>query len=231
VELEVGSSALAGFGIMPHPMGTLEELRQQGLDPARIGSCAPNPDVSGDRSVRGCPMWSECPFHLKRYGGFKANGGPHYIAYFMQSHDNRKKEDIATCYAYTLTLLKRERAARAAREDGKPHEIIRVVAQEGGEYWKRDRVPVDPKDQSITAKYKWEEGLAKVPRFPRPMQNEDLYNDQALTQRELKRMTQDPDFEIRLDPAVPAAEPEGEDVLDMPTAAPESPHPVRSKRT
>ena len=189
-----GSGALGRLGIVTTPIGTLDELREQGIDPREVACChAPAPGV-----IRGCAIEKECPFHLKRYGGFKGTGGPKYVGYFLQTHEGNKKEDFCTCVVFVRTLLARQRAGMAARQEGKPHEIIRVVAQEGEKIITRISVPVNELDKSPTADYKYVMAAVEVPKFPRPGQNEKISYDQKLTARELARQRAEDKFEDEL---------------------------------
>ena len=59
------AGALAQLGIQPTPVDTLAAVKRAGFDPSLVASCA-----RPSQGVRGCPMWKECPFHLKKYGGY-----------------------------------------------------------------------------------------------------------------------------------------------------------------
>lgn len=183
-----GSGLLGMLGENPLPQGTPEELRKAGLDPARIGSCAPK-----SPGVRGCPMWKECPFHLQKYGGFKGHG-PKYVGYYLKTHENRQKQDFMTCHAFVRTMMGRMKTSVAAQLDGKPHEIVRVIAQEGETIRTRVGVKKNPDDKTATAEYEMRTETKPVPAHPRPGDNTQTNYDADLWAEEQIRRKYDPDF-------------------------------------
>src|SRR5678815_4617991 len=117
-----GSGALGMMGVDDVPRGTVEELRAVGLDPAQVGSCAPR----GAGGVRGCRMEQECIFAQARYGGFKGKG-PKNVGYYKREIDGPQKQDWMPCHSFVQSLARRMRAGDAAREQGQPHEQIRII--------------------------------------------------------------------------------------------------------
>jgi hypothetical protein len=170
------------MGQVDHPCGTLEELQEQGLDPRKVACCAPN-----SPGVRGCNHYEDCIFHMKRYGGFRGKG-PRYVGYFLKTHEGAKKEDFMSCYHFIKTLLGRMRAGNAYREQGKPHEVIRIIAQEGEPVLKRFDEALDKNNNKTgDLRRKIYHRSVAVPPFPRPKDNPLVTYDQELDARELER--------------------------------------------
>lgn len=219
-----GSGALGMLGENPIPQGTLDELRKEGADPARIACCAPRAP-----GVRGCAVENECPFHLQKYGGFKYKG-PKNVGYYLRTHEGQQKQDFTSCHAFVRTLLSRMRSGIAAAQEGKPHEIIRIIGQEGDTIRQRYAEPVNPNDHTINARWRMVTKTVTIPAHPRPGDNPQTSYDQELWAEEKARRKHDPDFIIgpiemadEPDEMLPAmtAEAIGDDeVLDMDLAKP-----------
>jgi len=183
-----GSGVLGMLGEDPIPRGTPDELRAAGLDPLKIGSCAPR-----SPGVRGCQFESLCIFGQQRYGGFKGKG-PRYVGYSLITIEGTAKRDTITCHGFIRALLNRMRAGNQAREEGKPHESIRIVAQEGEEIEVNPFEQVDPDDKKITAAIRRNPKVIKVPRHPRPADNPQVTFEQRLWAEENVRRKFDPEF-------------------------------------
>lgn len=184
-----GSGALGMLGENPIPQGTPDELRAAGLDPAKVGSCAPRSE-----GVRGCPLDPECIFGQARYGGFKGVSGPHNIGYYKREVDGTQKQDVMTCHGFVRSLVRRMRAGDIAREEGKPHEQIRIIAQEGEWITINPIVQTDPNDKRVTAEWKRDPHKIQVPKHPRPSDNPQITYDQQLWAEEQIRRKYDPEF-------------------------------------
>lgn len=173
-----------------HPHGTVDELRREGLDPEKVSSCAPK-----SPGVRGCNHWADCPFHLTRLGGFKGQG-PHYVAYYLKTHEGDEKEDVSSCYLFTKTLLARMRASVAFADRGLPHEKIRIIAQEGGKYLKTTDEAMDKNNNKTgDLRRKITRAMAEVPEFPRPGSVDHIRGKGLLSQRERERELAEQDAE------------------------------------
>lgn len=184
-----GSGALALVGQNPIPQGTPDELRKLGVDPEKIGSCAPR-----SPGVHGCAVERDCRFHLQKLGGFKYQG-PRNVGYYLRTHEGNQKEDFCTCHAFVRTLQARMLAGNAQRDAGNVNaEIIRIVAQEGGTIRQRVAVPIDPNNHNINAAYKFETRRIEVPVHPRPGDNTQMDYESELWLDELNRRNEDPEF-------------------------------------
>ena len=188
-----GSGALGLLGIAPLPQGTPDELRRAGLNPEQIASCAP----SGP-GVRGCPLEKECPFQLAKYGGFKYQG-PKYVGFYQMTSEGNQREDFMLCHAFVRTMLARMREGNRAREEGRAHETIRVIAQEGDTVRQRVAVPVNPDDHTINARYAVKTFRVQVPEWPRPGDRSQVSYDQELWQDEQRRRGEDPEFSMGME--------------------------------
>lgn len=145
------------------PQGSLQYLRESGLDPAKVGSCAaPAP------GVRGCPFWHDCIFDKKKYGitkPFKGNG-PEFVGYILKTPDDVKKEDDMLCYRFNQVFRKRMLAMNALAEEGKEHDVIRIIAHEGEPILKRFQYPIDPNpNKSKDYRLRYEDKLVPVSTF------------------------------------------------------------------
>lgn len=187
-------------GIKHMPVGTLEEIQAEGLNPDLIASC--HSRVEG--VTRGCPVWSTCQFHLKERGGFKGKG-PKNVGYYLRTTRDegaRTKEDFIPCYGFVLALQSRMNFGRAQKEEGKEHEVIRIVAQEGEKIAVRHYVSVAADGGNRTGDIRIREipEIIEVPKFLRPRQNPGVTYEQMLRQREGRRLeieseTEDERFE------------------------------------
>lgn len=140
------------------PVGTLRELREANLDLKANAACSPGGKGS---PVRGCPVWEDCRFHLKRQGGFKGRG-PHNVGYF-EKIDNAVKEDWCPCYLWTRNL-------QPLADQNIPGHVYAIVAQEGEDITFVRTYAVDGLDSNRTKNYATarEKVVMPVPKFPRP---------------------------------------------------------------
>lgn len=193
-----GSGVLNQMGIIPNPVGTLEEVRRAGLDPNQVASCAPSADSPNRiQGVRGCPVYDECIFGQKRYNGGKWSkgvDGPHYVGYRLQTHEGDIKEDDCTCFTFIKTLKRRMLVGLAERSEGRRGELIRITAQEGEMIRTRQQVRVDPKDRGPNPEWKWDMALRPVHTFPRPDKNPQLTYEQQLLAAERDAQKREDDY-------------------------------------
>lgn len=134
--MPLDGSMLDILGEHPFPAGTLDQIRQAGLNPSKVGCCAPPA-----RGVRGCP-WAaptetspegECIFSQSRYGGFRGKKVSNVGVYLRTSAtDGGRQQHFQTpCYAFIRTLKSRMIDGITQRARGLDGEIVRIIAQEG----------------------------------------------------------------------------------------------------
>lgn len=116
------------------PLGTVDEVREAGLDPAKTTCCA----RGVKDQVQACPMWGGCRFDQpSKAGVFKGTGGPHYVGLEIYTGETLPSGEPAVnrtsmlCHAYVRTMQERADAGETARQRGKPGEVIRLCAKEG----------------------------------------------------------------------------------------------------
>jgi hypothetical protein len=180
--------AMGVLGINPQPIGTLDELRRENLNPALIGSCAPS-----SPGVRGCQSYPNCIFRFKKFGGFRDFGAKN-IGYFIQTHEGNKKEDEGSCHFFMQRLYDRMRAGERDRQDGKAGEIIEVIAQEGEIIHRQVTVNVN-ENPALPARYEKKTFTGPVSRFPRPGERQVVEYNTLLDDRRRAREAQDPDLQ------------------------------------
>lgn len=190
--MQESGGALQTLGITPLPIGTLDELKEAGIDPAQAGSCAPSQPSAG---IRGCAMWKQCPFGQARLGGFKGKSGPKYVGYFLMTHEGDKKEDFISCHAFVRVLLSRMKQMVVDRNEGRIAETVRIIAQEGEKIFTRSGVPDNPADKSINAAYHYAVKEIEVPKMPRPLDDNRTTYDLELAARERARKQIEVDVE------------------------------------
>jgi hypothetical protein len=161
------------------------------MNPVDTASCSPS---NQPNSFRGCPVWTECRFDHKKFGGFKGEG-PRNVGYFIQTHEGNKKEDFCSCYSFVSSLQARMDSGISQRQAGRNGEIIRIVAQEGEKITTRIQVPVDERDKNDKREYQYKVKSVTVPAFQRPAQNERLTYDQELAARQADREKRDREIE------------------------------------
>lgn len=189
----------SSFGIQHLPVGTLEELRENNLDPERVACC--HRTVEGE--VRGCPVWRDCQFQNKNRGGFKGQG-PKNVGFYLRTtkdEGSRSMESFMPCYGFVLALQARMNFGRAQREEGKDHEVIRIIAQQGEPIVVRryESVAADGGNRSGDIRIRsWPEEI-KVPEFLRPNQNPGVTYEQQMREREERRMAIDEELENNRD--------------------------------
>jgi len=180
------AAARSALGIISTPIGTLDEIRAQGMDPEQVSCCHPR-----SPGVRGCPMWDSCRFGEPRRGAFKGQG-PHYIGYYLKtsrSDGGRQVENLSACYNYVRVLQHREIYGHSMKAQRKDHELIRIIAQEGETIyvrrWERNAPDGGNKSNDITMR-SWVEPM-EVPHFPRPSESPAFTYEQQLSERERRR--------------------------------------------
>ena len=182
----------------PLPIGTLQEIQAQGLDPREWASCAAH--VPG--SIRGCALYEECEFNLRKNGAFKGVSGPHIIGYRLVTdrvEGNNGKEDTCTFMTYVEALQARARAGRFLRDQGQDGERIHVVAQEGEEVLRHEWVQSkwDARGECIA----WEQKRykMKVPKFLRPGEMPpSMSYSREIVEREKARIAREDDIEAEV---------------------------------
>jgi hypothetical protein len=176
--MPLDGSTLDMLGEHPLPAGTLDQIRQAGLNPSKVGCCA-----SPARGVRGCP-WAapteispegECIFGQPRYGGFRGKKVSNVGIYLRTSgtDGNRQQQLQMPCHAFIRTLKSRMLDGLTQRARGLDGEIIRIIAQEGEKIRPRIFVssnPSNPNDPLATFVMKrapdggiYEEEVARLP--------------------------------------------------------------------
>lgn len=198
----IGSGGAAGaMGLVPTPIGTLEELRRENLNPALVGSCAPKNDALG---VRGCQYYENCIFRLTKYGGFRGNG-PRNCGVFLQTHEGMKVEMERSCFFVMSRLYDRMRAGERDRQDGKNGEIIQIVALEPSlghplskeVIHKQKTVNIhEGKVPSQPHKFEKKTFTGPVSPFPRPGERHAVAYDTLLDDRRRAREAQDEDLQM-----------------------------------
>jgi hypothetical protein len=139
------------------PVGTPEEIKATGQSTSEWGSCAPNPGITQNHAVMGCPHYANCIF------GFR-NTGPKNVGVFIKLVTGVMAEKKMSCAAFMSGLYTRYKHQERAGE------IVQVVAEEGGEIDIVERVPEQPnggptgKNMRITANPK----TIVIEKFPRP---------------------------------------------------------------
>ena len=171
------------------PAGTLEEIVEAGMDPARVSACTPH---ARDGSIRGCPCYATCIFHRKQFGGFR-DRGPRNVGYYLKlsrGDGGAQKEDYMPCYRFVSTMQQRMFVALDRRNRGEDHETISIIAQEGQKIVVREyrTLAADggnrSKDYRMTAEIK----EIEVPRLVRPSENPlQTYEDQLRARAAARR--------------------------------------------
>lgn len=145
------------------PIGTLDEIRELGLDPSRVGTCSKR----AGKNV-GCPWFNNCRFHQWRdgLGGRKGplNVGVDVILGPIDGGAWDQKQ--MPCFQFYASGL----AARAKNTD-ESGEVIRVIAYEGDDRELNERItvrenPNDPNDKRMLETVE----TRRVQVFPRPAQ-------------------------------------------------------------
>ncbi len=231
-----GSGALGEMQIIANPVGTLDEIKQAGLDPSAVACCAPSGDApNAIRGVRGCNAYNECPFHMKKFnhGKWTRGEGPRYVGYRLFTVEGHKAENDMRCFDFVRTMLKRMRVGQQEREEGRVGEIIRIVAQEGEMI--RTRVGVKDEKDPKGLTYRNEIKLRPVHTFQRPKDMDTVSYDGALRKSEIDAQKRDAELADQWD-AEPVKYDEKDDdwskddaVLDLP--APSGATPIAAPVT
>lgn len=218
--------AAAQLGLHPDPIGTLEELRREGIGPAQVGSCAPP-----SKGVRGCAWYAKCIFRLTKNGGFR-DQGPRNIGYFHRTHEGHKHQNVMVCYTFQQVLYERMRAGQRDIEDGLNGEKIVVFAQEGQTYRPKLKVNLNEGKPGMPPLWGKDEKPRVVPKFPRPGEAPGSEYEAFLQQQEKEWLRADEN--LREGPPLTASDLESEpdepvlpDVIERALAAEHSgPAPV-----
>jgi hypothetical protein len=184
------------MGIQPMPIGTLDELRKEGINPAFVGSCSP--PSSG---VGGCKSYDSCIFRFKKNGGFRDNG-PRNCGYYHRTHEGRAVENDCSCAFFMSRMYDRMRAGERDRQDGKNGEIIQIIAIEGGMNHPLSGEPIhrtmtinENEGTNLAPKWVKKTITGPVPKFPRPADRQTVSYDTLVEDRRRMREAQNPDLE------------------------------------
>lgn len=191
-------AALNAMGMIPKPLGTLEELRKGSLNPARVASCSA-PD--GNRN-KGCDDYHRCIFKLRRNGGFRDTGGPLGVGYYLETHEGTVVENEGPCWWFMERMFRRMTDGQRDRQEGKNGETIQIIAIEpgfdhplSGEVISR-RVFVDINEgKGLPAKFEPKTIVGPVSHFRRLGEREAMTYEAEVRARRLKREQSDPDYE------------------------------------
>lgn len=225
--LQEESGILESLAIHPSPVGTLEEVRREGLDPEKVGSCAPP-----EKGVRGCTYWKACRFGQARACGyrghspeaaFKGTLGPRYVGYYLQTTDNAQKEDDVPCFVFVGSIQYRMDQGNINRQQGLPGELIEVIAHQGEPIQTKTQKWRDETNKLLG--FHFDEKERPVHAFPRPGLNPEFNYEQKLSKRARERRRQAAEAEdqawrnqqgqARAEYADAAPEDEAETTLDL----------------
>ena len=192
-----GSSVASAMGIHPDPIGTLDELRRESIDPAMVGSCSPpSPGVSG------CKHYEQCVFRFKKNGGFR-DQGPAGIGYYHRTHEGRQHENDVPCHFFMKKMYHRMRDGERDRQDGKGGEIVEIIAIEPGRNHPLSglvihrQMTINENDgTALVAKWVKKTITSAVARFPRPADRQTIAYDTLVDDRRRLREAQDPAVEM-----------------------------------
>lgn len=218
-------SELLMWGGTDNPIGTLEEVKSAGLNPEKVCSCTAPVKNSG---IRACPLAGACRFDRPRYGGFKYTTGPQNIGWetitgdMLPTGEPVVQQSWGPCYYWVKNLQKRAEFGLRQRMDGKPGEIVTIVARQGGKVVSRLQMPINVNGEVINQTremfqtledqgtpinrddrrpahdYIMVEVKATVPPFPRPGQRPAL----SYAQRMLKAASDRLDKEREIEDAI-----------------------------
>lgn len=176
------------------PVGTKDEILREGMDPDTTACCAPR-----EPGFRGCLVYKDCLHNRMEFGGFK-DVGPKNVGFYQEPSKldgGKPREDYMPCYLFVIAMQARMLKGRALADQGKPHELIQIVAIEPGvKGWEgRDEVCVrrtypeakDGGNQSNNIKERTYLEAIKVPKFMRPGENTGVSADQILRARKRER--------------------------------------------
>ncbi len=189
-----GSGVASAMGIHPDPVGTLDELRKENIDPAMVGSCSPPaPGVSS------CKFYENCIFRFNKYGGFR-DAGPAGVGYYHRTHEGRAHENDVPCFFFMKKMYHRMRDGERDRQDGKNGEIIEIVSIEEGRNHPLSgqaihrQMTVNSNEAIPGAVPKWEKKTFTGPpgRFQRPSERQTISYDTLIEDRRRLREAEDP---------------------------------------
>lgn len=212
-----GSSVSAAMRLIPDPVGTLDELRKEGINPATVGSCSP--PISG---VSGCKFYDQCIFRFKKNGGFR-DKGPVGVGYYHRTHEGRQHENDVPCHFFMKKMYHRMRDGERDRQDGRNGEIVQIIAIEPGWDHPLSGVPIHRQmtvneNEGTNLPPVWKKKTITSPAgvFPRPSDRTAVRYDTLLDDRRRLREAVDPDLESAVPQRVsPAAEVEEDPVIDL----------------
>jgi hypothetical protein len=175
----------------PDPVGTLEELQKEGLDPSKYGSCAAR--VS---SGNGPPTIMGCAFHSpNRKGVAKCtlpckNKGPENLKVRTAKRNGRRLEREMPCFFWYRNSYPENKI-----ENGNISRIV-AIAKEGERitYVAKETVMKKWVDNNNTVKVTHEPTtvVREIKPFPRPKDNpalsEDMHDERIREQDENERM-------------------------------------------
>lgn len=156
-----------------YPIHSLARVRELGLDPAKVPSCAPTVAESGNRAILGCQCHAQCRFNRLPYGTFK-DVEPQRVGYYYKTIEGREKTEQIACHQFVMTLQAAQDEAIAAELRGDRHETVRIIAHQG-ETFKRVRRKVHPLDKS--GQPRWETVMEVVTIKPMAEAAQDVYEE------------------------------------------------------
>jgi hypothetical protein len=161
------------------PVGSIAQLREAGLDPARYGSCS-----RPGRDMVGCHVYDSCPFGQERYGAFKGVK-PKNVGYYIKALSGGSKTDWMTCHDFISSLWARMMNGLFEVMNGRKGEIIRIIGLEGDTIPMKITLPVDSNaNKTLNVKIKAEVVDVKIPVFKTPLEADpDLKFEQELATR------------------------------------------------
>jgi hypothetical protein len=154
-----------------HPVGTVQELVDEGLDPAQFQTCHEPNDALG---IVGCPLWEFCRMP------YKGDSGPRNHPVLLISASGSSNQEKLACFQY-LTR---------APEHWSSGEVFEIMGNEGDEYETKEGTIVHPPPGSKEPAYERIDLVKKIcDPFPRPFENPDLR--QALLHKKITESVAD----------------------------------------
>lgn len=150
-----------------HPIGTLKELTELGIDPSRYFSCAPGDPNNVDAAVLGCPYAKQCRMTFK----FKA--GPENLGVLTVMDSGGRDTVEMPCYHYYARL-------KYHRLNGNGFEIVSIAGDGKTIVKKQSRVELgEQTEKGRKKRVIYERVKTQVRPFPRPKDNPILQDEIA----------------------------------------------------
>jgi hypothetical protein len=155
MEIPIGRAVGIAVDIR-HPVGTLEEVVAEGLDPGVVETCAAQNNAS---DILGCPHWGACRMP------YKGESGPRNHVVLVMNVSGSYNQDQMGCYHYV----------RTKPSFSTPGEAFEIVGNEGDSYVTHGSKMVPGPSGTL------KDGSMERTRtericepFPRPFQNPEL---------------------------------------------------------